>query len=489
MLADLNSPLQNVAYQELLRAPRPGPDLQAPRLPVTAEPLEQLGIIGARSNNPADMELALKIIDYVIKEGAKTEIEVSLIPLKSADATSVANTLNQLFSRVVVGPFSNTQIQLQTGARPAAQQGGTGQPGGIGGGSGGAQPGGVGQQQSQSQVGQAAASLVIIPIVRQNAILLAVPKSRMDNIKQEIARLDVPIADDARPVAFPLKNAAAGRVATLITGFYQSRFPNETYNMHQVRITSDDGTNTVFVQAAPADMAEIRSLIEHIDSNFSNAVNELRIVPLRSAVADDLALILSHAVTENIILTTGPAAPTVTAPGGLGGLGAPGGLGALAGQTINQTLPRQTKAKALRFLSSQKNGKALESGIFEDVRISSDARTNSLIIDAPPKTMELILAVIKEMDVPPFAKAEVQVFTLKNIDAVQTATTLQQLFLNSGGLTSTGTTTAGAGRHGRCQTTYRRRPYRHHGREASAINRQRTLAGRGADHRSAPDGR
>ncbi len=94
-------------------------------------------------------------------------------------------------------------------------------------------------------------------------------------------------------------------------------------------------------------------------------------------------------------------------------------------------------------MSSQKsNGQVFESGIFEDIRITSDPRTNSIIIDAPPKTMELILALIREMDVPPFARAEVTVFTLRKVDAVQAATTLQKLFLNQGGLTSTGTTTA-----------------------------------------------
>jgi general secretion pathway protein D len=441
--ANTYQPIMLVAAGEKPMPAAKGPDLLAPRLPVNAEALEQLGIIVIRSNNPADMEAALKIIEYVQKLGAEAEIQISLVPLKHADATSVTNTLNQLFARVVVGPYSNTQISSPV--RPGGQ---FGQPGGAP-----VQPGAA--PAAQPQTGQtqtaAATSLVFIPVVRQNAILLAAPKSRVDNIMKEIARLDIPLADDGRAVAFPLKRASAARVALLVTNFYSDRFPNEAHAQHQIRVTYDDGTNTVFVQAAPADLVEIRSLIEHIDTTFSNAVNDLRVVPLRNALAEDLAAIITRAVTENYTETSGTAAGTAggaapTAPGGpLGGAG-PGATGLLGGVGGNQpAMPRQTKVKALRLLSNLKGGKTTESGIFDDVRITADARTNSLIVDAPPQTMQLIYALIKEMDIPPAARAEITVFHLKRADAIQTATTLQQLFLGQGGLGSTGTRTGGTG--------------------------------------------
>ncbi len=132
----------------------------------------------------------------------------------------------------------------------------------------------------------------------------------------------------------------------------------------------------------------------------------------------------------------------------VGALGGALGQQTAATQGVNATLPRQTKAKALRLYSSQMNGKVYESGIFEDVRITSDPRTNTLIIDAPPKTMELILALIREMDVPPFATAQVRVFSLKKVDAVQAVAVLQRLFLGTGATTSTGTTLAAGGAGG-----------------------------------------
>ncbi len=251
-----------------------GPELQAPRLPVTAEALEQLGVVVIRTNNPADMAATEAIIKYIVAEAAKSEVEVAMIPLKIADATSVANTLNQLYARVVVGPFSNNQITSST-ARPGGQVGGVGGVGGAGG-LAGAAGGAIGTPQG----GGVAASLVIIPIVRQNALLLAAPKLRMKDIREKIDMIDRESGSDSKAVAFQLRHAAAGRVATLITGFYQSRYPNDA-GQHQIRIVPDDGTNTIFVQAAPGDMLEIRSLIEHIDANDNKALNDLRIVPLK----------------------------------------------------------------------------------------------------------------------------------------------------------------------------------------------------------------
>ncbi len=174
--------------------------------------------------------------------------------------------------------------------------------------------------------------------------------------------------------------------------------------------------------------------------------------------------------------------------GAIGGATQPGG--------IQPTMPVQTKVKALRLMT-QKDGKFVQSSIFEDVRITSDPRTNTLIIDAPPQTMELILALIRQLDVPPSALALVNVFTLKRADAVQTAITLQKLFLNVGGLGSTTTTGGGGGGGGagwrrRLGRRGRRRRHGgcHVGQSATfAIQHQRHFSPGSALDRLAPLGR
>jgi type II secretory pathway component GspD/PulD (secretin) len=181
------------------------------------------------------------------------------------------------------------------------------------------------------------------------------------------------------------------------------------------------------------------------------------------AVADELAIILTRAISEGLTAPgLGTAGGLGTTAGGLGGLGTAGGLGqaglggqlGLGGQQLGLGgqqaglgvggTTRTGKASSLRFFSNKKDGpQGLQAGFLDDIKITSDARTNSLIIAAPDKTMQLIVALIKELDVIPTARAEISIFNLKRADAVQTALTLQQLFLGSGGLGRTGTTGPG----------------------------------------------
>src|SRR5207249_3895728 len=105
------------------------------------------------------------------------------------------------------------------------------------------------------------------------AILVAASKARMPDIRSKIQLLDQPLSDVVPVKYYKLKRAAAARVATSLTTFYATRFPNENQATNQIRITYDDGTNTVIVQASPADLQEIDRIIGHIDTetNANNA--------------------------------------------------------------------------------------------------------------------------------------------------------------------------------------------------------------------------
>src|SRR5439155_8370527 len=56
------------------------------------------------------------------------------------------------------------------------------------------------------------------------------------------------------------------------------------------------------------------------------------------------------------------------------------------------------------------------------------------ILSATSKSMELLVALIKELDVVPANRAEVNIFHLKKSDATTISNMLQQLFLGTGGL-------------------------------------------------------
>ena len=422
-------------------------NLPAPRNGVTADVLPELGYIVISTQNPADAAAIEKIIQLIIDTSKGAEVNYKIFYLKYADATSVTATMNQLFSRVNVN--SNGTGRIIQGAI----QTNISTPGGN-----------ISAGQNNP-----AQNLVLLPLLRFNAIFVAAPQSRMQDIEIKLHDLDKPTAEISRAVPFPLKKASASRVATLVNTFYQSR--GESQNVNQIRITEDDTTNTVFVQAAPADMEDIRRLIEHLDRSPTGAVNDLRIYHLRIALADELSNLLVSAIAQGVLSTgtTPTPAPAGGIGGGVGG-GIGGGIGGIGGAAGAAARPATggaagsgtsviagaggtpvTKNVALRFVGLAGTVDGL---VLEDIHITPDLRTNSIIISAPERTMPMLFQLIQELDVAPSARAEIKVFPLKHADAYALETILQNLFFGtttavpgSGTVTnsSAGGTTTGAG--------------------------------------------
>ena len=83
----------------------------------------------------------------------------------------------------------------------------------------------------------------------------------------------------------------------------------------------------------------------------------------------------------------------------------------------------------LQFVTVDAEGRRhLRSGILTDVRITPDARANTLLVSAPAGSMELIAALIKRLDQLPAVEAQVKVFTIVNGDAQSLLEMLQTLY-------------------------------------------------------------
>jgi type II secretory pathway component GspD/PulD (secretin) len=461
------APIQQLRYEEMQPPPIMPPaegSVEGPRLPVTFEPLPELGggvIIG---QNPQDVEAVEQLIKLLQEFAQTSEIQVLLVPLHEADATSVVNLLNQIFSRVVIQ--SSGAVRLTA---PTITQN---------------QLGFLGTQQTTTQV---APSVAFLAVPRLNAIFVAAPRGRMKEVIDQIKVLDVKPALESHANPFKLERASAQRVGQLIQNFWAVRYPGETSAQHQIRVTWDTSSNQVFVQAAPGDLSEIKALIEHLDRDESKALNQLEIVPLHNAFSDNVATLLVQAISQSVASPTVPPATVPGAgaaggagaggavPGGgfvgglgfagggagggaggagggaggagglIGGTGVTGGLGGAGGRTVGTTT-NPLRTSAIRFVSTRNGGQAFESGLLEEVYIYSDANSNSLIVLASEKTMELIRALIKELDVLPQVIADVKVFQLKRADATNSANMLQQLLFGTS--TGAGTTTPVGGRGG-----------------------------------------
>ncbi len=440
--------------------PPPGGDVQV-------TPLEDLGFLIVRGRKQQDIEDILRFIDIVARNAKETEITLEIVPLEQGDATQIVNTLTQIYSRLAIGAGSSSILSNPNQRTPF-------------GGAAFTTPGGFGVAQGQQQV-QTAGSLLLFPLPRFNSILLAVPKTRVADIVKEIKKLDRASSDQMKPVAYQLKKASAQVVSQQIQNFFNQRYPGEQLAQNQVRVNFDASSNTVYVQASPADQKDIADLIYYFDTRTSGAINEVKVFRLRNAFADELSQVLLQALLASVVnpLTSASSTSGVTGTGGLGGGGAIGqfatggfgqagggigGIGGGLGQTggfgqtgglgggnrlgTTGTLTGNasgltTKTTTLRFFSAQA-GQAFESGVLEDVHITPDIRINALIIAATPTTMRLLEALIGELDGVSAAKSFVNVFPLRKADALSTANLLTQLF--SG--TTAGGRTGGVGQAG-----------------------------------------
>jgi type II secretion system protein D len=419
-----------LAFHFVGQAPR-DEGLTSPRMGIQAEIIPQSGIMILRGNSKEDIRAILQIIELIRREAQPTLIEIELVPVRLGDPVDITETLKAIYSRLGITPYS-TQI-----LPPTTAPGGPAAPAGPG----------VVPAVAASTIPQPS-NILFLPQIRLGGILVVASKARMKEIRDHIQRLDQMPSDLHHVVPIKLKRASAPRVAASLNTFYSTRFPLPG-NVNAIRIAADDGSNSLLVQAAPADLKEIQRLVEHIDNTASDARAEVRVIQLKAAVATDLAALLQAAIANGVLtINAPPVQPGAATAGAVPPQVGPGG-------TVQYNL--MSKDNTLVFRPSKSpNGKPIEARILEDIRINPDIRINALLVSAPSESMELIQALINEMDVPPMAKAEIRVFQLKKTDATQFANMLRTLFL---GTTTTGTTTpAGPGPAGPGGGTQQRPP-------------------------------
>lgn len=219
----------------------------------------------------------------------------------------------------------------------------------------------------------------ITPLVKPNALLLIGWGEAVKAAKELIAKLDQPVPAETQQRVFRLKHASATTVASTIQEFFQGRSSGLG---PRVRVASDPRTNSLVVDAAPRDMLEVELLVQKLDTDTAEAVLQTRVFKLQNTLANDVYATLQGAIDA--------------ARGG--------------GRTGE-------KSAALELLTVDPKGeRILKSGILNDVRITPDTRLNTLVVAAPAESMELLAALIQQLD-SPGTVAQIKVFRIQNGDA------------------------------------------------------------------------
>jgi general secretion pathway protein D len=348
---------------------------------VTVQYVEGVGLI--LIGNRRDIDAVARVIQAVEQMAVGSLPRIELLILKNVDSESLATLLTDVYTDL-------TTIRNRTN-----------------------------QQQQTTDAKQIAIRAVGTP----NAILVIAPGTMMDSVLDVATQLDQPVDPESEIEVFHLKYAVASQVDQKLTDFYaDARAGLGT----TVRHFADIRTNAIIVQARPRNMTEIRDLIEKLDRDKSDSVLATQRVPLRFAVADEMQQFLSRAIQTVL----SPPQQQNLQTGQAGQIG--GGVGAGQQTQAPQEL-RDSKAVVLEFLTSDGNSERLiRSGLLTDVKITSEPRTNSLLVSAPAQSMTLVLELIRVLDTPSATTAAYKVFVLKNADAVATAELLQTLFTPGG---------------------------------------------------------
>ena len=242
-------------------------------------------------------------------------------------------------------------------------------------------------------------SINITPLVKPNALLLIGKKESIETAIELINKLDFPVDPRHEFKIIRLRNASPTTVKNMIDEFIMNRQQMGT----QATITSDIRTNSVIIFASPRDMKEIERLILQMDTSESDAVSSIQVFALLNSNATQLATTLQNAFTGT---TTGT---------GFGG-------------AQNQLNARNTMLELQVFDAGIKE--MMKSGIVSaaDITITANTLNNSLIVKAPKDCMDLIAALIKQIDQLPVAESQIKVFKIVNGDANSLYTMLQTLF-------------------------------------------------------------
>jgi type II secretion system protein D len=276
--------------------------------------------------------------------------------------------------------------------------------------------------QQRRNRGQAA----FVPIAQPNAVVIVAPRAEIDEIVAFARKLDqnTTLADRQFRV-FRLQRASASIVRDKLLEFFANREEDASLRV-RVEVVSDDRTNAVIVYAGPADLDQTARLIEQLDGNQTEVVKELRIFPLKFASAQTVADLINQAIAQQAQVVAPQAATPRPAGNQQRSPAAPGSAAATA------------KSARLRFADGDAIGQAIESGILEDINVNADTRTNAVVVTAPASSMNLIQALVNQLDREPGAAQTVRVFTLRNSNAEELFQTLQRIFLG----TTTGQTGA-----------------------------------------------
>jgi len=372
------------------------------------------------------LDLVAQVLEDL--DSTTTQIaDVRIFRLRYTDATSTANIINQIFGE----QQASTQSNQGGGFGPMMFRG----------------PGGRGQTQDD-EGGQA--TVTAAADTQTNSVVVAGPENLLNVVEDVIKSLDKRDSEAADVRVFQLRYADAMNTAQMINDLFgddaqssgsqqggmnfmrgggpggmfggggrggQGNQQQETSSLLTVSAAADSRTNSVVVTGPAETLDVVADMIKNVDTQLATMA-DVKVYHLEYADAQDTAELVNEVFGES------GSSSTSTSSG-------------------QQNQAVSFRAGGMTGRGGQQQTTSATGGI-ADVPIvaSADSRTNSVVVSGAAETLAIITDVIKELDENPEQERKIFLYPLKNANAENLMTILNNLFLEMAALNdqSAGTT-------------------------------------------------
>lgn len=409
----------------------------------------------------AGKEEAIALVEVLVKqldnEKGQGWIEPSVIPLKHADARTMATILRQVFVEGLRDTPEAQQLQRAVGRIGVVQAGKNPSDPGA---------------RIETNLYASLSSVNVVPQEQLNALVVVGSTANVAAMRELIALLDVPAASAGNTVRiYPLQFAAAERVAGMLREIFRQQIASGTIRREDdVSVTPDARTNSLVVSTSGRSFAVVESLLTKLDGELASPSVKLHVVPVPQGNAALLAPKIERLMRDRIdgaqraggvasprdvfSIQAEPASSSLIVAASDENLAIikqlievlSKGAAEVAGSVVVDVIVVKSArveqlAAALRELYVDKANRERGQDV---VRVTPDTRLNAIVVSGTASDIEAIRNLVQRLDgAPVTAVTEIKRIELKRTDAVEVARLLQNVLA--------GRTIAGGGAVGQRQ--------------------------------------
>ena len=239
------------------------------------------------TDTEANIRRLMSILDAIDVESYKEELAV--IKVKHADASTLGDQLSEIYGAEVTQVGTNPAAAMRA-SRSSRSRRATSNP-------------------AMPTVSPTTGSVRIIPDERTNSLLVLAARAALQDIRDLVRQLDVPVIGTGRIHVYYLKHADAEELATTLNGMLSGQQTNSTAGPGRtgvsttnqenrraavtelaegITINADPATNSLVIQASKESYEALKQVIEKLDIPRPQVLVEAMI--LEVDVTDELSL-------------------------------------------------------------------------------------------------------------------------------------------------------------------------------------------------------